>query len=93
MHQVFVNKKAVQKLWCQCIRPLIARKQFISCGFYASCVCQQRSSYCGVYASSRYQQGSGVIVAMFMHHLIMKEEAVFKDSVSQHVSCNRQKGK
>ena len=72
---------------------LSSRKKFKSCGFYASCVCQQRSSYCGVYASSRYQQGSGVIVAMFMHHLIMKEEAVFKDSASQHVSCNRQKGK
>ena len=93
MHHVFVTKETVSKLWYLDIMRLSTRKKFKSCGFYASCVCQQRSSYCGVYASSRYQQGSGIIVAMFMHHLIMKEEAVFKDSVSQHVSCNRQKGK
>ena len=29
-----------------------------------------------------HQQGSGVIILMFMYDLIIKEEAVFKDSAS-----------
>ena len=38
VHHVFVNKKAVYKLWCQCIMCLSTRKQFKSCGVNA-CYC------------------------------------------------------
>ena len=49
-HHVFVNKKAVQKLWCQCIMFSSRRKQFKSCGVNASCICQQKSCWKGVNA-------------------------------------------
>ena len=43
MHYVYVNKKAVYKLWCQYIMCLTTRKLFTSCGINASYVCQQES--------------------------------------------------
>ena len=41
MHHVLINKKAVEKLWCQCNMSLSTRKQFKSCDVNASCLCQK----------------------------------------------------
>ena len=38
VHHVFVNKKAVYKLWYQCLICLSTRKLFKSRGINASCV-------------------------------------------------------
>ena len=97
MHHVFVNKEAVKKLGCLCIMRLPTSKEFKSRAFYASCFSTRKHKHrnfssCGVYASSCYQQGSGVIVAMFMYNLIIKEVAVFKVSESWYVLYDRQKG-
>ena len=61
VHHVFVNKKAVYKLWCQCIMCLSTRKQFKSCGVNALCVCQQESS---------------LKVVVPMHHVFINRKAV-----------------
>ena len=84
MHQVFVNKKAVQKLWCQCIRPLIARKQFISCGFYASCLSLRKQfKSCGIYTSCVCQLGRSLKVAVSMHRVFVNKEAAIVVSMHQ----------
>ena len=61
VHHVFVNKKAVYKLWCQCIMCLSTRKQFKSCGANASCF---------------YQQESSLKVVVSMHHVFVNKKAV-----------------
>ena len=61
VHYVFVNKKAVYKLWCQCIMCLSTRKLFKSCGVNALYVCQQESS---------------LRVVVPMHHVFINRKAV-----------------
>ena len=61
MHYVFDNKKAVYKLWYQCIICLSTRKLFKSCGVNASCVCQQESC---------------LQVVVSMHHMFVNKKAV-----------------
>ena len=82
MHQVFVNKKAVQKLWCQCIRPLIARKQFMlrkqfkSCGIYTSCVCQLGRSLKVAVSMHRVFVNKEAAIVVSMHQVVINKEAV-----------------
>ena len=61
MHYVFDNKKAVYKLWYQCIICLSTRKLFKSCGVNASCV---------------FQQESCLQVVVSMHHMFVNKKAV-----------------
>ena len=61
MHHVFVNKKAVSKLWYQCIMCLSTKKLFTSCGVNALCVCQQESS---------------LKVVVPMHHVFINRKVV-----------------
>ena len=61
MHHVFANKEAIQKLWYQYIIPTTTKKQFKSCGFYASCICQQ---------------GCNLKVVVSMHNVAINREVV-----------------
>ena len=61
MPHMFVNEKAVYKLWYQCIMCLKTGKLFKSCGVNASCVCQQESSF---------------TVVVSMHHVFVNKKAV-----------------
>ena len=56
MHPVFINKGAVLKMWGLCIMRSSTRKEFKSCGLYASCC---------------YQQRSGLKVVVSMHHVFV----------------------
>ena len=61
IHHVFVNKKAVYKLWYQCIMCSTTGKLFKSCGVNASRVCQQESS---------------LKVVVSMHYVFVNKKAV-----------------
>ena len=77
MHHVFVNKKSVQKLQCQCIMCLLTRKQFKSCGVDALCLLKRKQfKSCGVDASCVCRQAGSLRVVVALHHVFVNKETV-----------------
>ena len=81
MHHVFVNKKAVYKLWCQCTMCMSTRKLFKSCDINASCVCQQESCLKVVVSVHHVFVNKKAVVSM---HRVCQQESSLKVVVSMH---------